>query len=180
MYIPFGLTFWYFYLSVKKLPNNSRGPNTLEFINVLRNVLITEILFLVTDWYIFPSIFIESFSLLNIIGFFIIQDIYFYSIHKLLHILLFNSVHSLHHKHYAPYNAWYASLPDHLLLNVGSLGVPFYLFPNTRWLFMIIVFLEIYTSINGHTMNSPHHKHHLDYTKRLGSLYIIDRLMGSF
>jgi len=180
MYIPFVITILYFYTAVKKL-NNTRGPTYEELYIIVRNLLVTEILFWYTDWYAFSDIFTNAFSIINLVMFFISQDIYFYGIHKILHFkYIFQTVHYIHHGHYATYNAWYAHILDHILLNLLSIGVPFAVFPNTRWVFMLIAFLEVYTSVNGHSKNSKHYNHHINHKHRLGSIYIIDRLMGSY
>jgi hypothetical protein len=175
MYIPGLITFWYLYVSVKK-SDKTFLPSNLEIVEVFINLLITELLYYVSNTHFYTYI---NFSIFNLIMFFIAQDIYFYSIHYIMH----NYLYLLHHKHHMKYGsfyAWYATIPDHVFLNLFSFGIPFYIFNNSRTVFVLLIILQIYTSVNGHTKNSPHSIHHKYVNKRLGSIYLVDRLLGSF
>jgi hypothetical protein len=176
MYIPLYISFLYIYISVRLQLNNYTVKNK-EVRVVSRNILATELLWYVGHSYILT--YLPSFSLLNLILFFIAQDIYFYSVHYLLH-KYFYSIHATHHSIYGPFYAWYSTAIEHILLNLGSIAVPFILFPNSSLTFICIITLQMYTSINGHTDNSPHSKHHADTRKRLGSIYLVDRFMDSY
>ena len=175
MYIPLLITSWYLYVSVKK-SDSSFAPSFSESLQVYINLLITELLYYLADSCIYTYI---NFSFINLIMVFIAQDIYFYFMHYLLHNHLY-LFHIKHHTKYGPFYAWYSTIPDHIFLNLFSLGVPFYLFNNSSLVFVLLVILQIYTSINGHTDNSPHSIHHKNVKKRLGSIYLVDRLLGTY
>lgn len=174
------ITVIYLYLSGKKSVHNNNiiyeEPSLDQLIRILINILITEILAIYAFWY---SNLFSEFSSINLTMFFLTQDIYFYSIHRLLHAYAYR-VHAVHHEIFGPLFAWNTTLLDHILLNVMSVAVPFYFFPNTKMVLLLIITLEIYTSVNGHTYNSPHHTHHKNLRKRFGSIYLVDRLLGSY
>lgn len=174
MYIPALITIWYLYVSVKKSDNIQ--PTNLELVQIIINLLITEVLYYIADKYIFVY---TNFSIVNIVLFLLAQDIYFYFIHYLLHKYLY-SIHSKHHTKYGALYAWYATIPDHIFLNLFSVGVPFYIFCNSSYIFVLLIILQIYTSVNGHTKNSPHSTHHKYILKRLGSIYLMDRLLNTY
>ncbi len=176
MYIPLLISVLYVYLSVR-LSNVEFMATDNDIVKVFRNLLITEILFWLGDEYVLR--YSDSFSVFNFIIFFVAQDIYFYFIHYLFH-RLFYKYHADHHSLYAPFYAWYGSIYEHVLLNLLSIAIPFILFPNTQLVFVIIIVMQTYTSVNGHTDNSRHNKHHLDPKKRLGSIYLVDRLLGTY
>ena len=175
MYIPLLITSLYLYVSVKK-SDSSFTPSFSELWQVCINLLITELLYYVADSYIYTYI---NFSFTNLIMFFISQDIYFYFMHYLFHNHLY-IFHIKHHTEYGPFYAWHATIPDHIFLNLFSFGIPFYLFNNSSLVFVLLVILQIYTSINGHTKKSPHSIHHKNVKKRLGSIYLVDRLLGTY
>jgi sterol desaturase/sphingolipid hydroxylase (fatty acid hydroxylase superfamily) len=175
MYLPGIITGTYIYFSVKKTVAGDE-PKQDALDNVMYNLVLTEILYFVGYFWIIPF---QNFSLFNLFAFWIVQDIYFYLVHLLFHRYLFQ-YHKQHHSSYGPFLSWYCHWSEHLFLNLGSVGIPFIMFPNPSWLFLLTICIEVYTSVNGHTIGSPHHKHHLDTTKRLGSIYIIDKLLGNY
>lgn len=180
MYILGFITFIYLYIAGKKFTQNEHViyelPTMMQIYRIIVNLLGTDALAAYTFW---VSDIFTSFSFCNLVMFFVVQDFYFYAVHKLLHKFAYR-IHKTHHETFGPILAWNASLIDHFLLNVGSLAIPFLLFPNTRFILLLLITLEIYTSVNGHTYNSYHHLHHNNPTKRLGSIYIFDRLFGSY
>jgi len=179
-YIPFIITIIYFYYAVKlsDLPDDS-PVLTDDLINkVMVNLLITELLYFI-GWMYDPFTYTQL-NIVYLVLFFVAQDIYFYSVHRFLfHGALYN-LHSIHHNYINSYLAWYCSTLEHILLNVGSVVVAFWLFPNAEWLFTLLICLQTYTAVNGHTPNSPHSVHHRFSNKRYGSIYLVDRLMKSF
>jgi hypothetical protein len=175
MYIPFLISLTYIYFAAIKTTAD-QIPKRHEFENVLQNLVITEMIYLLGRFWLLSF---YEFSLLNFLAFSLVQDIYFYLVHYILHKYLY-FIHKQHHSVYGPMHAWHCYWVEHIILNIGSVGIPFMLFPNPSWFLLLITIAEIYTSVNGHTNGSPHHKHHLDITKRLGSIYLIDRLMKSY
>jgi len=180
MYIPGFITALYLYIVAKKSSDGNDIlyplPTMKQLYTVMINVLYTDLVAVYAFW--FSDLF-AGFSIFNLIMFFLIQDVYFYSVHRLLHKYAY-WIHKAHHEIYGPFFAWHASIPDHILVNIMSVAVSFWLFPNTKLVLLFIITLEVYTSVNGHTFNSPHYKHHQDVTKRLGSQYLIDRFLGSY
>lgn len=161
----------YFIISIIK--SNGKAPDTKSYENVFINIMITELLYMVfTSYYTFGS-----FSFINLGCFLIFQDLYYYSIHRLAHCY---GTHMHHDAQFHPFNAWYENWLFHIILNLGSIGISFFLFPNSYITFMAIVIVQTYTSINGHTDNSKHNKHHLNPSKRFGSIYLFDYLLDSY
>ena len=180
IYVPFVITIVYFYTAVKSadLPDDSPILTDDIIHNVTINVLLTELLYFIGWW--FDPFDVTPLSAKNLVLFFITQDVYFYLVHKFVfHGLLYN-LHHQHHNYITSYLAWYCSPIEHLALNVGSVVVAYWLFPNARWVFVVLICLQTYTSVNGHNPNSPHSVHHRFHNKRFGSIYLLDRLMDSF
>jgi hypothetical protein len=175
MYIPSLVTLWYLYLSVKKT-DNDYVPNDLELLQVSVNLFITEILYYLVDACVYTY---TDFNIFNLVMFFITQDIYFYTVHYLMHNYLY-IFHNKHHTKYGPFYAWHTTSIDHVFLNLLSFGIPFYLFSNSSSVFIFLILLELYTSINGHTKKSKHSIHHKYTSRRLGSIYIIDKMLGTY
>jgi len=83
----------------------------------------------------------------------ILEDLYFYWIHRLLHHgAWYKYVHKVHHDHAAPFGiaAEYAHPIETLLLGVGSLIGPLLL---TRHLFVLwtYLFLRLYQTVEAHS-----------------------------
>jgi len=174
MYFP--IFIWYIYISHIKTNEGSILTND-AIINVIKNLIITD------NIYLFVSCYYEfsEFSLLNIILMLIAQDIYFYTMHKVFHNkYMYNSFHHIHHQSLQPFYAWRAHIVEHIVVNIGSIAIPFFLFPNNSYVLTLIVLVQVYTSVNGHTGLTDHAKHHIDHNKCLGSIYIMDRLLFTY
>jgi sterol desaturase/sphingolipid hydroxylase (fatty acid hydroxylase superfamily) len=170
-----GIILWYAILSVHKQVNWT-DFYFKELSIIFVNLLITEILNeIVCRWFIFPTYL----SIINLILLFLFQDVYFYTVHYIMH-KYFYSYHQLHHEYFGAVYAWMGHPLEHVILNIGSFGIPFLLFPNPYYVYLLLICQQIYTSINGHTDDSPHHRHHRNPTKRYGSIYIVDTLMDTF
>ncbi len=180
-YFPGLITLVYAYLAVKKTDYQDNAEPAYTLLqNVACNLLITELVFLLGWMFDLLVCHDCGFSLLRLIMFYILQDIYFYSVHRFLfHGPLWNW-HSYHHAYITSVAAWYGHPIEHLVLNLGSIIVPYWVFSNPSWVLFVIILQQIYTSVNGHTKTSPHSIHHLRNNMRFGSIYLIDRLMGSF
>lgn len=176
MYIPLYITILYLYFSVH-LSSQSFVATNRQILKVSKNLFVTECLYCLGDIYVLR--YLPSFSIINFILFILAQDVYFYFVHYIMH-KYFYSIHALHHTIYAPFYAWYGSVYEHIFLNLGSIAIPFILFPNSSLIFLLIITLQTYTSVNGHTSDSPHSVHHVHPKRRLGSVYLIDRLMRTF
>ena len=168
------VTIWYLYLS-NQLTKSTKQIDLEGTVLVIKNVVIADLLFLaMLTLYNFGE-----FNLLNIIWLLLAQEVWFYTTHRIAHKYFYEH-HKIHHGILHPLYAWKACHAEHLIVNLGSFGVPFLMFPNNIYVFCGLVALQIYTSINGHTGNTEHALHHYDMTKRFGSIYILDRLFGSY
>lgn len=184
-YIPFLVTLLYAYFAVKKThtPEETSPPDDV-LNNIIINLGITELIYLL-GWIYDPftctsSTNVCSLSFTRLVLFYIAQDIYFYIVHKYIFHKFLTRFHAVHHKFIVAYAAWYGHPLEHVLLNLGSIIIPFWMFPNPAWMLFVIIIQQIYTSVNGHTPNSPHSVHHNYSTKRFGSIYLVDRLFGSY
>lgn len=185
-YIPFLVTLLYAYFAVKKthLTLEENPPPNDVLNNIIINLGITELIYLFV-WLYDPitctsSSDMCSLSFTRLIMFYVMQDIYFYCVHKYIFHKFLARFHTVHHKFIVAYAAWYGHPLEHTLLNLGSIIIPFWIFPNPDWVLFIIIIQQIYTSVNGHTPNSPHSVHHNNLTKRFGSIYLVDRLLDTF
>lgn len=181
-YLPFLVTALYAYLAVKKtsLGPDDQPPQGNVLDNIVMNLAITEIVYFL-GWLYDPITCSDcSVSFIRLLMFYITQDIYFYFIHRYVFHKWFPRFHAIHHKFIVAYAAWYGHPLEHLLLNLGSIIVPFWIFSNPPWVLFLIIIQQIYTSVNGRTPNSPHSVHHNYPTKRFGSIYLVDRLLDTF
>lgn len=178
-YLPGLISTLYVYFSVKKsnLPDEQEPP-TCVLHNVILNLAITEVVFMLGWWD--DLITVQYFKFSNILLFYLMQDVYFYCVHKYIFHGILWRLHAMHHQCITSYAAWYGHSIEHIVLNIGSVVVPAWLFPTTPFVFMLIIIQQIYTSVNGHSAHSPHSIHHANNNKRFGSIYLIDRLRGSF
>lgn len=180
-YLPFFITALYVYLSVKKskLQTQDSPPSDVVLTNIMVNLAITEVISMF-GW-MYDLITCDcNFSFTHLVLFYVVQDIYFYCVHRYVFHLWMYKFHALHHKFIVAYAAWYGHPLEHIFLNIGSVIVPFWIFPNPPWVLFMIMIQQIYTSVSGHTPNSPHSVHHKYPTKRFGSAYLIDRLTDTF
>lgn len=183
MYIPYLITLEYFLVSGWK---QKVKVEPVDIFLVVCNVVLTELAFEASKFLTLP----ESFNGWHLFSFFVLQDVYFYLVHYSLHH--YNvGFHSIHHKRYGAFYAWYCHPFEQLLLNVGSVAIPFILVPNCRVVLLLIVVLQVYTSVNGHNCISVvgsnkqialelHGGHHLDSKKRFGSIYLMDRIFSTY
>lgn len=178
-YFPGLITAIYAYFAVKKTDlQEYAAPATQVVENIIVNLTITEIIFML-GW-LFEVLGSNTFSIMNLALFYIMQDIYFYCVHRFLFHGPLWRLHHIHHLFIDSHAAWYGHFLEHILLNLGSIVVPFYLFPNTSLVMFLVILQQIYTSVNGHTKSSPHSIHHSNRNRRFGSIYLLDRLTGTF
>lgn len=165
----------YLYFALK---HTKIEPDTSLLVRVLVNIVIAELAFWIGAGHIPVT---ESFSVWRLLGFFILQDLWFYSTHVLFHhIPYLYQFHKIHHSAYAPVYAWLAHPVDHIIIHLGSVAVPFMVCNNPDWVLIMLCVLESWSSVTGHADGTPHHTHHIDMTKRYGSIYLFDRMFGSY
>lgn len=153
-------------------------PDNHLLFRVLINIFIAEMLFWLGTY---TLTFSESFSVMRLIGFFIIQDLWFYSTHIIFHhVPYLYQFHKIHHSAYAPVYAWLAHPVDHIVIHLGSVAVPFMICNNPYWVLCLLCISQCRSSVTGHDENTPHHVHHIDMTKQMGSIYLFDRMFGSY
>ena len=177
MYYPIILPFYLLVSTYKNKKNNLQLPTKSEIYNVLRNLIFSDMLY-ISYRQMRPDI--DTINILQFFGFYIMQDLYFYTIHKYLFHKLAYSLHKKHHSVYSPFHAWYCSLAEQFILNAGSIAFADYIFPFPNWLFTLLILQQTYTSVNGHAPSSPHSEHHSNPSKHFGNIYIFDWLFGSY
>jgi sterol desaturase/sphingolipid hydroxylase (fatty acid hydroxylase superfamily) len=184
MYIP--LLASLVYLTSANYYMDDKSPNlTVKHIGVvLRNLLIIESIYTVA-WFFDLFNTNDGLSvhtnLFNTVLIFIIQDVWFYSIHKLLHnIPKLYVFHKQHHEVFGPFHTWHASVFEHIAVNIMSFVVPSSLFPLHVYAFHLLIAIQSWSSVSGRINNAFHEIHHTNGKKRFGTLYIIDRLVGSY
>jgi hypothetical protein len=174
-YLPFVVTTMYLLVAAHKSRiYNKQLPTPSEFRNVCYNLLMIEV-----AWGVYSLIRpnVDKVSL-NIIGFYLAQDFYFYLIHKFLFHRLLYRLHKIHHSVFSPFHTWHCSHIEHLVLNIGSVAFGDFICPIPDWLFPFIVMQQVYTSVNGHTPDSPHSEHHSNPIVHFGNIWIFDKLFG--
>jgi len=173
MYIPGLITISYLYNSNPcELPCDKHSA-----INIFINILIAECLYASTT-IVKPY---TNFNIKNIILFLILQDIWFYTFHKLFHsIPILYRIHKLHHSKFGPFFTWYIDWREHVLINIGSFTIPWLLFPNNPIVLVSLIIIQIYSAVDGHKEKSQHEIHHLFNNRRYGSIYLLDRIFGTY
>eukprot|EP01089_Gocevia_fonbrunei_P022835 TRINITY_DN9388_c0_g1_i1.p1 TRINITY_DN9388_c0_g1~~TRINITY_DN9388_c0_g1_i1.p1 ORF type:complete len:264 (+),score=33.08 TRINITY_DN9388_c0_g1_i1:78-869(+) len=105
-----------------------------------------------TEWYLIPSWW-KIIPLMFV--FFVIEDFYFYWIHRLLHWgPFYKYIHKVHHHHPAPFGlaGEYAHPVETLFLGLGTVAGPF-LFADhmfTLWMWLIVRVLQVIEAHSGY------------------------------
>jgi methylsterol monooxygenase len=145
---------------------------------VAKNLVLSELIFFVG---IFLIPFSDSFSLWNLIQMYLLQDLYFYIVHRSMHTFsLLKKLHNTHHSEYLPVLAWYNNMFEQVFLNLASIAIPFWLSPNPFWVLFLIIAHQIHNSVKGHGIDTIHSVHHSHTNKRFGSLYLLDKILGTY
>lgn len=182
------LSIWYFALafhcrSTKRIEEEEEEEEAVDK-SVSQRVVVNVVLADFLAWCVLviggERLFPQNFSLLNLIFFFFLQDIYFYTVHRLLHAFAFSRIHSIHHSVYSPFHAWNSHIIEHLLLNMGCFAVPYALCPNPSWVFVLLAFAQVFSSVTGHADCTPHEGHHKNPKTKLGSIYLVDWVVAKF
>ena len=110
--------------------------------------------------------------------FLLLQELYFYYVHRLLHIpLVYRWIHRWHHdgEHDRAY-AWYAHPLEHLVLNIGSCAVPAMILNDHEYLPGLLVAI-IASSVLSHAQDAKHIRyHHQRRHTYFGNWYVLDWL----
>ena len=176
-YFPIVTALYLLIASYKSYIRNMRLPTQDDFENVMNNLITTELLYTAYSL-VRPIVDYNNYSLISFVGFYLIQDLYFYLVHKFVFHKWYYNLHKIHHSKFSPFHTWYCHIIEHILLNIGSFAVADLILPLPDILFPIIVAQQVYTSVNGHTPFSPHSAHHANHNVRFGNLWIFDILFG--
>lgn len=140
---------------------------------IVKNIMLTELIYLLTYWLIPPT---ENWNLLNIFPFLLTQELWYLSMHILMHhVNLLNNLHSEHHKYYGAFYAWCTTASDHLLKDMLSVIIPFYLFRMSSVLLLLVFVLKVFISIFNYTENNYYFSHIKNPTQLFGSMYLFDK-----
>ena len=132
-------------------------------------------------------------SFLDILPLIILSDMYFFLTHRMLHTRLFWKYHKAHHTnqvHVA--KALDANLVEHVIGNLGSFAVPFFILQycgvivNIYVLYLWVAISTINTCISHSSKRilgdkGVHGIHHRSLKYNFGTgFYILDRLFGTY
>lgn len=176
MFIPI----WtFYYLLLGKYYSNQSTLNLLTKLDLLCvsfNMLLIDLLYFYNPIIVSNNIITDF---INIILIILSQDIYFYTSHKICHLYFFKSIHYIHHSKFDAIYAFYAHPIDHIFVNMFSVVLPYLLFPISNYALTLMVAVQLYGAVSSHSQDLEHqHKlHHLNYTKNLGTIYIIDYMI---
>ena len=164
----------------KKNVPDRKGDLTLEYSKTLKigcfNILTSFPAFLHFEYYTSDQHNDHSF-VYNFIGWLLITDIVFYTVHRILHLPQFYKYHSLHHSYkytYGP-SALYASPLEFYFGNLGPNIVSFMVLQFSQLeMLILIIFQTFYTVIVSHGgykfSGGGHLQHHLSREEPYGLL----------
>ena len=176
-YYPIVTALYLLIASYKSHVHKKPHPTKEDFENVMDNLITTEVLYVAYSLFR-PYVDYNNYSIVPFLGFYLVQDLYFYLVHKFLfHRMLYN-LHKIHHSKFSPFHTWYCHILEHVVLNIGSFLIADLTIPLPDLLFPVIVAQQVYTSVNGHTPASPHSIHHEKYNVSFGNIWIFDLLFG--
>ena len=158
---------------VRKLPH----PTKDEFTNIMDNLITMEVIYTAYSL-VRPIVDCTNYSVIPFIGFYLAQDLYFYTVHKFIFHRSLYKLHKIHHSIFSPFHTWYCHIIEHVMLNIGSFAFADLMCPLPDVLFPLVVAQQVYTSINGHTISSPHAIHHKKFNEQYGNIWIFDILFG--
>lgn len=178
--IPFLYSFVYFL----SCPSNSIDEASYwEIFVILFNLAMIEItdMFFVMFCY-YPEKIDLSLGIVNIITILLIQDMIFYTFHRIMHEIpiLYKNVHSTHHSRYGPIYALYVNPLDNVLTNIFPLFLSVILFPIPLWMVKILIAYQMYNVTKAHRKGSLHEVHHLNMKKRFGTVYFMDIIFETY
>ena len=150
-------TFDSYFSPIQKIQNKENDEFLVPFSVTLLNAFIHSLLI---DYFAVPKL-VTTFTLYNNVlafaSYFIIQDIYFYIIHRILHLPIFYKyIHKMHHKYKSPniYQSYYGSPIEHII----SWTLPYIVLPYcieiNKHVYWAFVFYTTLTSIIGHCGNN--------------------------
>ena len=119
------------------------------------------------------------------IAWIVLTDVFFYSVHYMLHTRRLYWLHAKHHsfRYTHGIGAIYSSVFEFLVGNLGTAGLPIYILSiPENYVKLIIIFASMYTSAISHSgfksVSKGHLTHHLKYKVNFG-LAFLDRVIGT-
>ena len=187
MYNPLYISILYIYTSeyfINNIINNDHMQYDVIVI-VVKNLLLTELIYALL--YLYTTllcneqqfIFTEIF---NVIIFIIIQDLWFYTWHRLFHVNTYlQSIHKIHHKLFTPFTAWHVRPLEHLIINIGSVIVPLLYVPIGQYTLFVIITLSIIGDTYSYSCrNSSNFIHFIIPDKRFSTIGICDYICNTY
>lgn len=164
--------------------------------SVAGNLLVAYPYFLITENYLIydKCVFSWDYAFVNTIlwyfyfifyffAWLLLTDVFFYSVHYMLHTRQLYWLHSKHHsfRYTHGIGAIYSSVFEFLVGNLSTAGLPIYILGIPQdYVKLIIIFASIYTSAISHSgfhmVSKGHLTHHLKYKVNFG-LVFTDRVI---
>jgi len=183
-YIPLSATVVYLYIAAKLSKNIQIRPRSDVLNKTMMNLMLTEIVFVCLWLFDYPTS--ESFSLIRLILFYLIQDAYYYGVHRyLMHSSVLERFHNVPPEPLTYYSAWYRSSVEHIVLNLFSVIIPMWIVPNSTLVmygvflqqtFMSIYYCRLYARCSLYISNSNTEIKSL--ISSFGTLGIVDYFLG--
>ena len=182
--IPFYASWLYVMSSYYDFSKNKDAYKNVDFSNKINNIFINVFIYLPLSLYItltiqpiesnFHSIYFEAFHIfLNIV----FGEIWFYTLHRIMHSKYFYKYHKMHHemKETLGLFALYAHPFDAIIVNMGSIYVLHLLLQFSAFqVYLVGTYATINTVVNSHS-SIAHKQSHVVPPARKSSLDGLDR-----
>jgi sterol desaturase/sphingolipid hydroxylase (fatty acid hydroxylase superfamily) len=127
--------------------------------------------------------------MLYIMIYYVIHSVWFYWIHRLLHVRFFyKHIHYMHHMYRItiPYTAFYCHPLEHSIVNMMSVFIGPVIFPSSLLILKIWIHIGTLNTVYAHFSelrgDTPgfHDLHHLFYRFNYGTGSVMDRIFGTY
>lgn len=146
-YLPLSIFATYMYIAARCSRELKERPDNRVMRLVLLNIMLSELTVLI-GWATFLTS--EKFSMFNLIMWYITQDFYFYIVHRWVFHKYLSVFHNTVSIPLSYYSAWRKHPVEHVVLNLGSIMVSFWLFPNSTLVMYLVMLQQIFTSVSNH------------------------------
>lgn len=133
-----------------------------------------------------PDYFFDVSDFWYFLQYIIANDLYFYTIHYILHSKALYKYHKRHHKvaMTIAVSALDADVPEHIIGNLGSFFIPYYFIGGSKFLFAFVICFFTQHTCQNHSgykrRNMTHDIHHQLLKYNFGNLGLIDIIMGTY